>query len=227
METKLLSSSSQCPSVHQVLVSRFASADSTWCIPVWPSGLHTKCTVPWSTWFPHCSWGTGNLGTGCAKCAQPACSGSQPETPGLVQRGWQRAAWAQGPGAIQDREHKVSLGIPGSSWWQYLWHSGMVGLHWKEPADSFFLLCYLEVFISKTWLAPHICLVVELNGDENAQEWEKTAFVDRAGSTCSHQDFPQQHRFFPLFTPTSLCQYQICSLRKELLGFAWKTHGTA
>lgn len=85
--------SSQHTSVHQVLVSRFASADSMWRIPVWSAGLHTKGTVPWSTWLLHTAAKELEIWELLCRVCLLRLS---PEIPGLVQRGWQRAAWAQG-----------------------------------------------------------------------------------------------------------------------------------
>lgn len=178
IKTKLLSSSSQCPSVHQVLASRFASADSMWWLPVWASRVthqtrsalkhfHTAASILHMK-LTYCSSETRNLGNALCQVwptsllwlsARDTWAGAD----GMAKR-------SLGTGTIQEREHEGSLGFPGSSWWQYPWLSGMVGHNWKASTDSFFLLLYLEVFISKTWLAPHTGLVLGLSEDENAQQ---------------------------------------------------------
>lgn len=142
--------------VHQVLVTPGLPQLTVWDGSQSDQQSHTEHAVSWSTWLPPCGSGTGNLGTGCAKCDQPACFGSHPETPGLVQRGLLRAAWAQGLDAIQGREHEVSLGFPSSRWQQFPRLSGMVGHHWKGPTDFFFAIfrgLYIKDLICFTVLA--------------------------------------------------------------------------
>lgn len=116
LKIKLLFSSSQCPSpcTSSPRNTKLVSVESTWWILVRSVGSYAEmCSTSKETasFLQLMNW---TLGICCTERDRGACSGSRPETPRLVERGWRTTAWVRGPGVIQEREDE---GFKGSSWW--------------------------------------------------------------------------------------------------------------